>query len=58
MRALLAGALLGLLWISAPAVVAYIAAVALAALVKALPAALVLAVLVRAVPSRIRRWAR
>ncbi|MGW7239717.1 hypothetical protein ACWGJB_31005 [Streptomyces sp. NPDC054813] len=57
MRAILAGALFGVLLLFFPSLVALAAAVALAALVKAFPAALVLALVVRTVP-RIRRWAR
>ncbi|MGW4876566.1 hypothetical protein ACWEPI_08420 [Streptomyces sp. NPDC004262] len=57
MRALILGVLAGLLWVLAPSLVSLAAAVALAALAKALPAALVLALAARTVP-RIRRWAR
>jgi carbon starvation protein CstA len=58
MRALLWGALVGLLWVLFPTVLAAAVAVALAVLVKAAPAALLLAVLARTVPARVRRWAR
>jgi NhaP-type Na+/H+ or K+/H+ antiporter len=57
-KALAYGALLGLLWILFPSAVTLAAAVALAALVKAIPPALLLALLARTVPSQIRRWAR
>ncbi|MEV7387591.1 hypothetical protein [Streptomyces sp. NPDC091215] len=57
MKALLVGAALGLLWCLLPSLVALTAAVAVAALVKAVPPALLLALAVRTAP-RIRRWAR
>ncbi|RPE44142.1 hypothetical protein EDD90_7372 [Streptomyces sp. Ag109_O5-1] len=58
MRALLAGALLGLLLLFFPSVVTLIGAVLVAAAVKAVPHALLLALLARTVAPRMRRWAR
>ncbi|WP_217553100.1 hypothetical protein [Streptomyces sp. GbtcB6] len=58
MRALLAGALFGVLLLFFPSVLALAGAVLVAAAVKAVPPALVVALLVRAVLPRIRRWAR
>ncbi|MFK0154642.1 hypothetical protein ACIQVK_21525 [Streptomyces sp. NPDC090493] len=57
MKALLLGAVLGLLWILFPSLVALAAAAFVAAAVKAVPPALVLALVVRTVP-RIGRWSR
>ncbi|MEU9406216.1 hypothetical protein AB0E08_10985 [Streptomyces sp. NPDC048281] len=58
MKALLLGAVLGLLWLLLPSLVAFAAAVFLAALVKAVPPALVVALLARTVLPRVRRWTR
>ncbi|MEU9405054.1 hypothetical protein AB0E08_05000 [Streptomyces sp. NPDC048281] len=58
MKALFLGAVLGLLWLLLPSLVALAAAVFLAALVKAVPPALLLALLARTVLPRMRRWAR
>ncbi|MFJ9376807.1 hypothetical protein [Streptomyces sp. NPDC101455] len=57
MKALVYGALLGLLWVLFPGVLALAAAVFVAALVKAVPPALLLVLLARTVLPR-RRWAR
>ncbi|WP_234539415.1 hypothetical protein [Streptomyces shenzhenensis] len=58
MRALLWGALLGLLWVLFPSLVTLAAAVLLAAAVKAVPPALGVALLPRALLPRVRRWTR
>ncbi|MEV7394926.1 hypothetical protein [Streptomyces sp. NPDC091215] len=58
MRALLAGALLGVLFLFFPSVLTVAGAVLLAAAVKAVPPALVLALLARTLRPRLRRSAR
>ncbi|MEV7976224.1 hypothetical protein [Streptomyces sp. NPDC086519] len=58
MKALLWGALLGVLWVLFPSVVAVAAAVVMASVLKAMPSALLLAVLARTVVPRVRRWVR
>lgn len=58
MRALLTGALFGVLLLFFPSVLALAGAVLVAAAVKAVPPALVLVVLARTVLPRVRRWAR
>ncbi|MEU2339937.1 hypothetical protein ABZ608_41500 [Streptomyces sp. NPDC013172] len=58
MRALLAGALLGLLIALFPSVLTLAATVAFAAAVKALPPALFLGLAARLVLAPVRRWSR
>ncbi|MET9083728.1 hypothetical protein ABZX77_17845 [Streptomyces sp. NPDC004237] len=58
MKALLLGAVLGLLWLLFPSLLAVVGAVLLAAAVKALPPTLVLVLAARTVLPRVRRWAR
>ncbi|MEU9245705.1 hypothetical protein [Streptomyces sp. NPDC048385] len=58
MKALALGAVLGLLWVLFPSVLALAAALLAAAVVKAVPPALLLALVARTVVPRVRRWAR
>lgn len=58
MKPLLFGAVLAMLWVLFPAVLAAALAAAAVTVVKAAPAALLLAVAARIVPARVRRWAR
>ncbi|MEU0965660.1 hypothetical protein ABZ357_09620 [Streptomyces sp. NPDC005917] len=58
MKALILGALFGLLLVFFPSVVAAATAVLVAAAVKAVPAAVIFALLARSVLPRVRRWTR